>query len=397
MSPRPIPARLLVSCLDILLPVITKIVNLSLQTGQFPNQWKTAIINPLLKKRGVAPIFQNLRPISNLAFISKLTERIVANQTQRYMTENKLYPLLKSEYRKNHSTETALLKVKNDLLLNMDKSHVSLLVLLDLSAAFDTVDHDILLRRLREKLGLTGTALTWFSSYLTGRQQKVSMNGTFSDLFELKSGVPQGSCLGPLLFTIYASKLFEVIESHLPNAHAYADDTQLYISFNPNDNTNRDSAITAIQLCVQDLRLWMTRDRLMLNSEKTEIILFGTPQQLKKVNITKINICEAAIYPADVVKDLGVWFNSSLTMTTHINKISASAFFYLYNIRHIRKFLSRQHTDISFTPLLLAGSTTVTVFFMACLIHPFASTRESRKPAPALSTAPPTSATSHLF
>ena len=102
------------------------------------------------------------------------------------MTENKLYPLLQSAYRKNHSTETALLKVKNDLLLNMDKGHVSLLVLLDLSAAFDTVDHDILLRRLREKLGLTGTALTWFSSYLTGRQQKVSMNGTFSDLFELK-------------------------------------------------------------------------------------------------------------------------------------------------------------------------------------------------------------------
>ena len=110
---------------------------------------------------------------------------------------------------------------------------------------------------------------------------------------------PKTTCLDPLQFTIFASKLFEVIESHFSNAHAYADDTQLYISFNPNDNTNRDSAITAIQLCVQDLRLWMTRDRLMLNSEKTE--LFGTPPQLKKVNITMINICEAAISPADVV------------------------------------------------------------------------------------------------
>ena len=133
------------------------------------------------------------------------------------------------------------------------------LVLLGLSAAFDTVDHDILLCRLREKLGSTGIALTCFSSYLTGRQQKVSVNGTFSDRFELKSGVPQGYCLGPLLFIIYSGKLFEVLESHLPNAHACADDTQQYISFNPNDNTNQYLAITAIQLCIQHTCIHLSR------------------------------------------------------------------------------------------------------------------------------------------
>ena len=173
--------------------------------------------------------------------------------------------------------------------------------------------------------------------------------------------------------------------------------TQLYISFNPNDNTNHDSAITAIQLCVQDLRLWMTWDRLISNSEKAEIILFGTPQQLKKVNITTINICEAANYPADVVKDLGVWFDSSLTMTTHINKTLASAFSTYITSDTLESFSAVIILKSSFTPFLQAGSTTVEVFFMACPIHPSTSSRKSTTPVPALSTAAPNFATSYLF
>ena len=143
-----------------------------------------------------------------------------------FMTANNLFPVLQSAYRQNHSTETALLKVKNDLLLNMDKGHVTLLVMLDLSAAFDTVDHGILLHRLQSKLGLRDKALSWFKSYLAGRTQQVSVNGSLSDKFSLSCGVPQGSCLGPLLFT--ASSLFDIMKSHLPSVHTYADDTQLY-------------------------------------------------------------------------------------------------------------------------------------------------------------------------
>ena len=146
------------------------------------------------------------------------------------MSRFALYPTLQSAYRKGHSTETALLKVQNDILMNMNCKHVTLLVLLDLSAAFDTVDHDILLARLKSIVGINGTALNWFTSYLSNRSQRVSLNGCISDSFRLPHGVPQGSCLGPLLFTIYSSKLFEVIKYHLPQAHAYADDTQLYLS-----------------------------------------------------------------------------------------------------------------------------------------------------------------------
>ena len=114
----------------------------------------------------------------------------------------------------------------------MNKQHVSILVLLDLSVAFDTVDHAILLRRLETSFGITDAALAWFSSYLSGHSQRVSINGQTSDCYPLPFGVPQGSCLGPLLFSAYGSKLFEVIKLYLPNAHAFTDDTQLYLSFN---------------------------------------------------------------------------------------------------------------------------------------------------------------------
>ena len=210
------PATLVSKCED-LLPVLTKIVNSLLQSGCFPEIWKEALVFPLLKKSGLDVIFKNFRPVSNLSFVSKLIERAVFNQI----------------HGRNHSTETALLKVINDILLNMNKQHVTILVLLHLSAAFDTVDHSILLNRLSSKLDLNGTALAWFRSYLSGRSQRVSVRGAVSDKFDLHYGVPQGSCLGPLFFTVCASALFDVVEKHLPTVHYYADYSRLYISFSP--------------------------------------------------------------------------------------------------------------------------------------------------------------------
>ena len=159
---------------------------------------------------------------------------------QDHMIANSLFPDFQSAYRQNQSTENALLKVKNDLLLNMDKGHVTLLVMLDLSAAFDTVDHGILLQRLQSKLGLRGTALLWFKSYLAGRTQ-VSINGTLYEKFNLCCGVPQGSCLDPLLLTIYASTLFDILKFHL---FILMRTTRSYMSFlNPADSTNEAQAV----------------------------------------------------------------------------------------------------------------------------------------------------------
>ena len=171
-----------------------------MELGIFPECWKEAIVIPLLKKLGLDSIFKNLRPVSNLAYVSKLIERAVFNQTYDHLVQSGLYPLLQSAYRKYHSTETALVKVANDILLNMNSQRVTLLVLLDLSAAFDTVDHSILLQRLMADFSIRGKALEWFSSYLSGRSQRVLFEGSTSDSFNLRFGVPQGSCLGPLLF-----------------------------------------------------------------------------------------------------------------------------------------------------------------------------------------------------
>jgi hypothetical protein len=214
----PVPSKLVAQC-DALLPVITRIINLSLQSGCFLLSWKEALVHPLLKKIGLEATFMNFRPVSNLPFISKLAERAVFEQTHIHMVDNDLYPSAQSSYQRNPSTETALLKVKNDLLMNMNQQHVSLLVLLDMSAAFDTVDHRILLERLSSKFGFTGGASSWFRSYLSQRSQCIAIRGTVSEEFDVPHGVPQGSCLGPLLFTIYASKLFDVIEKHLPIYH----------------------------------------------------------------------------------------------------------------------------------------------------------------------------------
>ena len=227
----PMPTNLIVGMSDALLSVITNVVNSSLSLGHFPSDLKTALVDPRLKKTNQGSSLSNLRAVNNLQYLSKLVERAVYDQTTDHVTKSGLYPIFQSAYRLGHSTETALLKIQSDILAAVDNQRVTLLVLLDLSAAFDTIDHQVLLNRLYVKYGITGTALKWFNSYLSDRKQRILINGSYSSDFDLPQGVPQGSCSGPLLFTLYASKLFDVVESHLPNVHTYADDTQLYISF----------------------------------------------------------------------------------------------------------------------------------------------------------------------
>ena len=171
------------------------------------------------------------------------------------------------------------------------------------------------------------------------------VQGNLSQKLNLEFGVPQGSCLGPLLFTIYASKLFDVIKEHLPMVHCYADNTQLYVSFRPNKSTGQSEAVNSIQQCVKDVRNWMNNDKLLLNDDKTEFLMIGTKQQLAKVNIDHILIGDSAIRPKGVVKNLGTWLDSTLSMNSHVNNICSNAFYYLYNIRRIRKYLSRRSTE----------------------------------------------------
>ena len=154
-------------------------VNCSLTLGYFPVAWKAALVDPRLKKACQSASLSNLRPVRDLQFISKLTERAVYYQTQEHLVRSELYPTLQSAYRAGHSTKTALLKVHNDILLNMDNQRVTLLVPLDLSSVFDTVDHEILLRHFQITFGIADTALQCFRSYLAGSSQRVLLNGSF--------------------------------------------------------------------------------------------------------------------------------------------------------------------------------------------------------------------------
>ena len=306
---------------------------------------KKGISTSSAQKSGLQLINKNFRLVSNLQFTSKLTEKAVAVQLQEHMRVNGLFPEFQSAYRQDHSTETALIKVKNELLMAMDKGQVTLLVLLDLTSAFDTVEHEILLDRLRSTVGLRGKVLSWFESYFDGRSQKVSINGTLSKPFDLMCGVLQGSCLGPLFFTIYVSKLFQILKHHLPSVHTYADDTQLYLSFKQSDTFSEVKAVSAMQKCICDVRAWMREDQLMFNDDKTEFLIIGTRQQLSKVSIQSINVGQAEVSSVVSAHKLGTCFDTHLDMGTHIAKTCSSAFYYLYNIRHIRKYLSRESTE----------------------------------------------------
>ena len=204
----PIPTPLLFECLDAVMPVLTNIVNTSLTTGIYPSIYKTAIVKPLLKKPTLDPNeLKNYRPVSNLSFMSKVLEKVVLAQVFSHLNSHNLISEFQSAYRPGHSTETALLKVANDLLTAMDTGKVSVLTLLDLSAAFDTVDHDILLHRLEHTFGFQGTALAWVRSYLSGRTQTVSIDGRLSSPTVIRYGVPQGSVLWPILFILYTQPL----------------------------------------------------------------------------------------------------------------------------------------------------------------------------------------------
>ena len=183
----------------------TLILLTSLSDGVFPDQFKTAHVCPLIKKATLeCNALKNYRPVSNLPYISKIVEKVVAAHLQKHLQNNQLYEPMQSAYRPAHSTETALVRVTNDLLCAVDKQQAVFLVLLDLSAAFDTVDHDILLQRLHDEIGVCGVPLQWFESYLTGRKQAITSNKTSSSECDLIYGVHQGSVLGAILFTCYA-------------------------------------------------------------------------------------------------------------------------------------------------------------------------------------------------
>ena len=203
----PIPSSIVKQHSDTLLPFITQVINSSLQSCSFDKSWKTAIVRPLIKKQGLTPEPSNFRPVSNLPFLSKLTEKCALQQLSHHFDTHDLLPSYQSAYRPCFSTETATLHLHHTILQQMEHQRVTAFVAADLSAAFDTVDHRVLLSVLNDALGVDGNALNWIADYLRDRSFSVIVNGSKSEEKCIDFSVPQGSILGPVLFNAYSSTL----------------------------------------------------------------------------------------------------------------------------------------------------------------------------------------------
>ena len=251
---------------------------------------------------------------------------------------NILHEILQSAYKSMHSIETALLKVQDDVLHEMDSNKGVLLVLLDLSAAFDTVDYNILLNRVECRLGIYGPALEWLHSYLTGRVQKVSINNATSDSWELLFGVPQGSVLGPILFTIYTLPVADILRRHGVMYHCYADDTQIYLSCSV-DSINR--ARFKMERCIQEVRSWMASNYLCLNGDKTEVLFSGKKSLLSKAGDISITIGDSVVTSTTQARNIGMVMDNVLNLKNHVNSICKGAWFHLWNTGLIRQCIDQ--------------------------------------------------------
>lgn len=340
----PLPTWLVKQLQDVLAPVICSLCNSSLQTGVMPASQKHAIVLPRLKKTTMDPdTLSSYRPISNLSFLSKFVERIAMSRFVRHAETYSLFPARQSSYRQGYSTETAIVSVHNDLVRAVDEQRVTGLVLLDLSAAFDTVDHDILLSVLAQRFGVCGTPMSWFESYLSDRSQSFHVGGMMSTPRPVSCSVPQGSSAGPIEFIAYTEDVALLFDGMHVRHHLYADDMQAYISV---PATDVPRARDVLQDCIGHVTSWCASRRLQLNASKTELIWFGSRANLSKLSSEHLVLQVGAdnIQPAASVRDLGVQLDSELKMTSHVSKVASVCFYHLRRLRQVRRLVGRDIT-----------------------------------------------------
>ena len=314
----------------------TNIINTSILYKKFPSRWKNALVKPLPKGNNPATA-SDYRPISLLPAFSKVVEKLMAIQMIEYLKETNYFDNLQSAYKPAHSTITALLNVTDDIYECLENSELVFLVLLDYSKAFDCANHRLILAKLKAA-GFRDDALDWIFSYLNGRQQKVSTSEGESNWSGMLNGVPQGSVLGPLLFTVLVSDLRDAIKRG--RYHMYADDTQLYYSCKC-ENVNE--TIKDINGDLDRISKFSKTNCLRLNAEKSKFIIIGSRQNLKKLKNTQlepIRIDNNIIEREYEVKNLGVTIDEELTWTRHVNLSIARAYGKLKQVSRFKNFLN---------------------------------------------------------
>ena len=301
---------------------------------------KQASVSPIIKSKNLdTEIHNNFRPVSSLPFLSKVIEKAAQKQLTQYLKENQLIPSMQSAYLSNHSCETALCKVKNDIQKMVSDGKVVVLVQLDLSAAFDTVDHAALIQLLERHFGIKGTVLNFLKSYLSGRSFSVKIRHVRGKIVLLIYGVPQGSILGPLLFILYISDMPSIVEKHDVCLHSYADDAQLYKGCNP--FVDFTSSMTKLTDCVKEIERWMQSKFLKLNIGKTEVLFIAKPQNHAlhdNMTITIGNKCYSSSAEHNIYS-LGAYFDGTLSMNTMIMECFKVCTFNLNRVKRIRHCL----------------------------------------------------------
>ena len=317
------------------IPIYCLIINQCISSNHFPTFLKHAILTPKIKQPTAdSSILNNYRPISNLTLLSKLIERVISKHLTDYLTTHNLTDPRQSAYKRHHSTETILLDITNYIANNTKHYYYVILIMLDLSSAFDTINHSILFAKL-ESLGINRNIILLIKSYLTNRTFSIINDNTIHKHHDF--GVPQGSVLGPLLFSIYISDINTIINKHNFNYHIYADDLQLYTKSNL---SQLDSRLTDINNLTSDLETYYNINYLKLNTTKTESIIFHNKNQTHP-NITHIKIANTDIPLNKIITNLGVKLDPTLSLNPHISHITKKCNHKLIQIRQIHKFLDK--------------------------------------------------------
>ena len=334
----PIPALLLKTSIDPLIPCYVEIINTSLRTGCVEGL-KESVVTPILKKAGLdSDVLANYRPVCSGLFVDKLIQTHVLIQLNEHMKLSNLHIPHQSGYKPNHSCETILLAVLNDTLVALDSGLCTVELLLDLSAAFDTVDHIVMLSTLKNDIGLDGTVHKWFSSFLSNRTQAVSILGSNSEFRDMPYGVPQGSVLGPVLFNIYVRNFIDMLESAGFIVHGYADDHQVLYRFRIEFQFHALAHFLPLGLDL--VSQWMSSHFLKLNAGKSQLLIF-TPKNIRE------HLCMDSVYIGNNVfipvsleaLNLGVKLDFQLTFSPHISMVISQSYKQIYNIGQIRKYL----------------------------------------------------------
>ena len=335
----PLPAFLLEENLELLLPHFETLVNLSITNSSFDGL-KEAHVVPILKSLQLdKEDFKSYRPVSLLSFVSKLTERVVHARITDYLSSNNLHVPSQYGYKRHHSCETFLLKLIDDILVTVDRKLGVVVLIIDLSAAFDTVDHNVLLNILQNKFHITGSALSWFKSFLSGRTQSVKIGDSLSSTLTILYGVPQGSILGPLLFNLYCSSLPEAFSCAGFDSMGYADDNLGLCVFPAFSKLS--TLFSDVPACLSSIFQWTNSHFLKLNENKTHIMVFGNRSFKDSVNLSGcLNSSSTLIPLTHSTKLLGAHIDDTLSFDLQVSKTVSSSHIILKNVRAIRKYLT---------------------------------------------------------